>query len=76
MIHVAGAMIGQVQRCERCHEVISDYRGGAVPIGQDWPTGFAEGAHVEIEGTNPRYLGLTDAPATCGVAHRAKAAIH
>ena len=65
MIHVAGPMIDWVQVCERCGEVLSDYRNSMYPEGTPSPSGWTEGAHIEVLTWNPRYSGVTDAEPDC-----------
>ena len=64
-IHIAGSMAGLVQRCALCGEVLSDYRNSMIPEGDQPPRGWAIGAHVEIEGINPRSSFVTDDAPTC-----------
>jgi hypothetical protein len=65
MIHVAGKMIDWVQPCTRCGEVLSDYRNAMYPEGTPPPSGWEEGAHIEVLTGNPRYSGVTDAAPDC-----------
>lgn len=72
MVHLAGPYDPQsaVQRCDRCGVLLTDNRGAMVPADDPRPLGgWATGAHVEVEGTNPRYSGLTDAEPDCEKAH-------
>ncbi len=48
MIHVAGPFVEWQQRCARCGAMLNDYRNAAWPKGQPAPTGFVEGACVEV----------------------------
>jgi hypothetical protein len=66
VIHVAGEMVGLVQLCTRCGEVLTDYNGCWIPDGDPRPRGWATGAHIEVE----RFNGMTssvvvDGPANC-----------
>jgi hypothetical protein len=64
-IHVAGPLVDWVQRCARCGEVLSDYRGSMVPVGDPPPIGWAVGAYIEIEGINPIQSWVTNDSPTC-----------
>ena len=64
-IHKAGRLINLVQRCDRCGEVLNDYRNTMYPDGQPPPSGFAVGANIEVKRGNPRYSGTTDEAPTC-----------
>lgn len=66
MIHVAGPMIEWVQRCTRCDVVLNDYRNAAWPEGQPAPTGFEDGAHIDME-THPGFRAqmITEDPPDC-----------
>jgi hypothetical protein len=65
MIHKAGPMIAWVQLCTRSGEVLTDYRNAMYPEGTPPPSGWAEGAHIEVLTGNPRYSGVTDAAPDC-----------
>ena len=65
VIHVAGPMVEWVQRCARCGEVISDYRHSMIPEGDPAPRGWTVGAHVEVDGIQPRLWWLTTDAPTC-----------
>lgn len=49
-VHVAGVLRDAVQRCIRCGQILSDYRGAAVLKGSRPLTGFAVGAAVAVQG--------------------------
>lgn len=66
MIHVAGILdLEGVQRCERCGEILTDYRNSMVVFGSPALQGWENGAHVEVITGNPRYSGLTDDDVDC-----------
>lgn len=66
MIHEAGRMtVDGVQRCVRCSEILTDYRGSMVPAGTPPLGGFADGAYVEVSGRNPRFSDVVDAIPDC-----------
>lgn len=68
IIHQAGLMLDYVQLCVRCGYVLNDYRNAAWPTGQPAPSGWAPGAHVEVEDRyNPKYAGVTLSDPTCEV---------
>lgn len=69
MIHIAGEYVDLVQRCVRCGTVMTDNRGANYPEGQPPPGAWTEGAHVEINGHNPKFLALVDLPAGCEARH-------
>jgi hypothetical protein len=64
-IHEAGPLEHAVQLCRRCGAVLSDYRGAMIPIGDPPLVGWAIGAHVEVDGDNPRSSWVTEAAPTC-----------
>jgi hypothetical protein len=66
MIHVAGELDREgVQRCERCGEILTDYRNAMVPEGSPSLRGWAIGAHIEVLTGNPRYSGVTNDDPDC-----------
>ena len=66
MIHVADEFNDEgVQRCERCGEILTDFRNVMVPTGTPPLQGWKVGAHVEVITGNPRYSGLTYEAADC-----------
>jgi hypothetical protein len=54
VVHIAGEMIGGVQRCSRCGVVLIDYMGAAVAVmpGNKPPTwsGWPENGFVSVDG--------------------------
>ena len=66
-IHEAGPMLGWVQTCKRCGEILSDYRNAAWPDDQPAPGGFAEGDFIEIDNPigGPKYSGVTQTQPNC-----------
>lgn len=48
--HVAGPMIGLVQRCVRCDFVLNDYRNVSYERDAGPPTGWREGDAVGVAG--------------------------
>lgn len=65
VVHEAGELVEQVQRCRRCSAVLADYRG-AMQLSSDPPLrGFPPGAFVETAGPGSW---VTDASPTCGAA--------
>ncbi len=64
-IHIAGRVVDWVQRCSRCGDVLTDYRNTMVPDDQPPLTGWAVGAHIEVERGNPTAWWPTTDPATC-----------
>lgn len=69
MVHKAGPYIAGLQRCQRCNEILADYRNAAWPEGQSAPTGWEENAHVEVITGNPKYSGLTNDAVDCQPLH-------
>jgi len=69
MIHQAGEMTRGLQLCERCGEVLTDYRNAMVPVGTPPLRGWAVGASIEVITGNPRYSGVTDATPDCQSTH-------
>lgn len=68
MVHIAGPMSADgVQLCVRCGHILTDYRGAMVPTEDAKKPlgGWAVGAHVETEGANPAWSGVTNKPADC-----------
>lgn len=65
MIHEAGPLVDGIQECVRCGYVLTDYRHAMVPEGDPVPTGWAEGAFIEVSAGNPRYSSTTDEAPTC-----------
>lgn len=65
MIHVAGPMIDQMQRCTRCDAVLTDYRFAMVPADSGPLFGWEEGSSVEITEGNPRMSMVVDDPPDC-----------
>lgn len=49
-VHVAGVLRDEVQRCIRCGQILSDYRGAMVPRGSRPLSGFAVGAPIAMQG--------------------------
>lgn len=53
-VHIAGEMIGGVQRCSRCGEILIDYRGAQVMAIPGHPTpswsGWAQGGFISVDG--------------------------
>lgn len=65
-IHEAGPLEANgIQLCRRCQRILSDYRGAMVPVGDPPLVGWAVGAHVEVDGDNPRSSWLTEEAPTC-----------
>jgi hypothetical protein len=64
-IHVAGRLENGLQLCERCRRILTDYRNAMIPIGSPSLVGWAPGAHVEVDGENPRSAWVTTEAPTC-----------
>lgn len=66
-IHQAGRYLDTqgLQYCDRCGEVLTDYRGAMIPVGDPPLAGWATGAFVEITEGNPRQFVVTTHPPTC-----------
>jgi hypothetical protein len=46
--HVAGPLVGGLQRCTRCGGILTDYRDCMVEVGSEPLRGWAEGAWVWV----------------------------
>jgi len=66
MIHKAGVLVDQIQRCIRCGYVLSDYRNAMIPVGDPPLVGFAVGAAVEVFEGNPRHCVVVEDRPNCG----------
>lgn len=64
-IHEAGPLVNLVQRCTRCGDVLSDYRNTMYPEGDPPPSGWAVGAHIEVDRGWPVQWWTTDDAPTC-----------
>ncbi len=65
-IHVADVLDENgLQLCTRCRRILTDYRNAMIPIGSPSLVGWAIGAHVEVDGDNPRSAWVTEEAPTC-----------
>lgn len=65
-IHEAGPLEASgLQLCRRCQRILTDYRGAMIPIGSPSLVGWAIGAHVWVDGENPRAAWVTEEAPTC-----------
>ena len=65
-IHEAGPLAANgLQLCRRCQRILTDYRRAMIPIGSPSLVGWAIGAHVWVDGENPRAAWVTEEAPTC-----------
>lgn len=65
IVHQAGPLVDQLQRCVRCDILLVDYRNANLLDTDLPPSGFAEGAAIEMWTGPPRVMLVSSREPTC-----------